>query len=85
VTEKRHLRFKVPLRQVHAKTFLGMGRDKSTAVFCITEESAEAVPAADPEHASAVHRIDARRSCLGLEIRLAGVPAERIEVLIGEV
>jgi hypothetical protein len=42
VTEKQHFRFKVPVWQVHGRTFLGMGRDATTAVFCITEESANA-------------------------------------------
>jgi hypothetical protein len=37
VTEKQHFRFRVPLWQVGGKTFLGMGRDEGTAVFCIPE------------------------------------------------
>lgn len=84
VTEKRHGRFDVPVWQVHGRTFLGVGRDGSTAVFCITEESAEAAADADPEHVTAVRRQDARRSHLGVEVRLAGVPAARIESLVHE-
>jgi hypothetical protein len=84
VTEKQHLRFKVPVWQVRGKTFLGMGRDETTAVFCITEESANAAAAADPEHAAAVRRMDARRSFIGLEAQLAAVPAKRVEVLVLE-
>lgn len=84
VTEKQHFRFKVPLWQVRGRTFLGMGRDETTVVFCITEDSADAAAAADPEHAAAVRRSDARRSFLGLEVRLAGVPPERIHRLVRE-
>lgn len=84
VTEKQHFRFKVPLWQVRGRTFLGMGRDETTAVVCIPEESANAAAAADPDNAAAVRRQDARRSFLGLEVRLAGVPAERVEMLVHE-
>ena len=84
VTEKEHFRFKVPLWQVRGKTFLGIGRDKVSAVFCIAEESANAAAATDPEHAAAVRRANAQRSFLGLEVRLAGVPAERVEALVRE-
>ena len=84
VTEKQHFRFKAPLWQVRGKTFLGMGRDLSTAVFCITEASADAAAAADPEHAAAVRRMDARRSFLGLEMKLDGVPRDRLEALVRE-
>jgi hypothetical protein len=84
VTEKQHFRFKVPLWQVRGKTFLGIGRDETTAVFCVTEESADAAAAADPGHAAVVRRMDKRGSFLGLEVQLAGVPAERIEALVRE-
>ena len=84
VTEKQHHLFKVPVWQVRGRTFLGMGRDESTAVFCIPEESANAAAAADPEHAAAVRRKDARRSFLGLEVHLAGVSTKRAEALVRE-
>ena len=84
VTEKQHFRFKVPLWQVRGKTFLGLGRDSSTAVFCITEVSAEAAAAADPEHAIAVRRMDTQQSFLGLEVRLNGTPRDRLEELVLE-
>lgn len=84
VTEKQHFRFKVPVWQVRGKTFLGMGRDETTAVFCIAEVSADAAAAAGPEHAAAVRRMDSRRSFLGLEVQLAAVPAKRIEALVLE-
>jgi len=74
----------VPLWQVGGKTFLGMGRDETTAVFCVTEESADAAAAADPRNASAVRRMDARRSFLGLEVRLASISKKRIEALVHE-
>lgn len=84
VTEKQHHLFKVPLWQVRGRTFLGMGRDQTTAVFCIDEQVANSAANADPTHASAVRRSDARRSFLGLEVRLDGVPAKRIESLVRE-
>ncbi|MGH3496987.1 MAG: hypothetical protein ACRDP1_05945 [Nocardioidaceae bacterium] len=84
VTEKQHHLFKVPVWQVRGRTFLGMGRDESTVVFCISEESANAAAGGDPEHAAAVRRKDARRSFLGLEVRLAGLRAERAEALVRE-
>ncbi|HWD06314.1 MAG TPA: MmcQ/YjbR family DNA-binding protein [Amycolatopsis sp.] len=84
VTEKQHHLFKVPVWQVRGRTFLGMGRDESTAVFCIPEESANAAAAADPANAAAVRRQNAQRSFLGLEVRLAEVPAERLEAWVRE-
>lgn len=84
VTEKQHFRFKVPQWQVRGKTFLSMGRDETTAVFCISEQSADEAAAADPEHAAAVRRMDARRSFLGLEVQLAGASEDRLEALVRE-
>ena len=84
VTEKQHHLFRVPVWQVRGRTFLGMGRDECTAVFCIPEESATSAAAVDPEHAAAIRRKDARRSFLGLEVRFAGVPAKRVEALVRE-
>jgi hypothetical protein len=84
VTEKRHFRFGVPLWQVCGKTFLGIGRDETTAVFCITEDSANAEAAAAPEHATVVHRMDAQHSFRGLEVQLPGIPAERLAALVTE-
>ncbi len=84
VTEKQHFRFKVPLWQVRGKTFVGMGRDEITAVFCISEEAARTAALADPGHAAAVNRMNAQRRFLGLEVQLAGVPPERIRRLVRE-
>jgi hypothetical protein len=84
VTEKQHFRFKVPLWQVQGKTFLGIGRDEITAVFCISEESAEAAVAADPQLGAVVRRADARRSFLGLELQLRSVAPKRVEALVKE-
>lgn len=84
VTEKRHHIFRTPVWQVRGRTFLGMGRDESSAVFCIAEESANAAAAADPDHAAAVRRKDSRRSFLGLEVRLAGLTEERTRALVRE-
>jgi hypothetical protein len=52
-----------------------MGRDETNPVFCIAEESANARAAADPDHAVAVRRRDARRSFLGLEAWTAQAPS----------
>lgn len=82
VTEKQHFRFHVPLWQVHGKTFLGMGRDQTTVVCCITEDAANEAVAADPEHLAAVRRMNAQRSFLGLEVQLPSVPAERVQAWI---
>ncbi len=84
VTEKQHSRFHVPLWQVRGKTFLGMGRDETSAVFCVSEDSAVGAAAADPEHVAAVRRMNAQRSFLGLEVRLAGVPPERVQAWVRE-
>lgn len=67
VTEKLHFRFKVPQWQVRGKTFLGMGRDEATVVFCLTESSAQAQVVAFSE-AALVRRPDARNSFLGMEV-----------------
>lgn len=83
VTEKQHHLFKVSVWQVRGRTFLGIGRDQTTAVFCISEESAQAQAAADPNHSAAVNRMNAQRSFLGLEVPLAGAAAERIEARDG--
>jgi hypothetical protein len=69
---------------VRGKTFVGIDRDEATVVFCIDEESADAIAAAQPEHAAAVRRTDARRSFLGLEVRLGDMPAEQLEALVKE-
>ena len=82
VTEKQHHLFQVPLWQVRGTTFLGMGRDETSAVFCIDEESANAAAAAGPEHATAVHRRDPRGSFLGLDVRLSRVSEERVAALV---
>lgn len=82
VTEKQHHLFKVPLWQVRGKTFLAMGRAETSVVFCIREESANAAVTADPEHAAVVRRMDAGRSFLGLEVRLAGLSLEHAEALV---
>jgi hypothetical protein len=84
VTEKQHHLFKTPKWQVRGRTFLGMGRDQTTAVFCIDEGSANTAAAADPAHAAAVRRSDARRSFLGLELKLAGVSANTVEAFVNE-
>jgi hypothetical protein len=84
VTEKQHFRFRVPLWQVRGTTFVGLGRDETTAVFCITEESAERAVAEDPQRSAAVRRTDARRSFLGLEVQLHAAAPERVEALVEE-
>lgn len=48
VTEKQHHLFKTPAWQVHGRSFVGISRDESTAVFLISEECANNLqPAVD--------------------------------------
>ena len=82
VSEKNHFRFGVPVFQVCGRTFAGMGRDETTAVFCISEDDAAAAAAADPATYEAVRRSDVRRSFLGLQVRLERVSAERVAELV---
>ncbi|BCJ34284.1 hypothetical protein Athai_17870 [Actinocatenispora thailandica] len=77
-TETQHFRFRTPKWSVHGRTFLGLGADESTVVCCLTEEAAVRAATADPEHTRVVRRSDARRSFLGLEVRLAGVAADQL-------
>lgn len=56
VTEKQHFRFKMPIWQVRGKTVLGMGRDPTTAVVCVTEKSGEQHAAADGHRVVAITR-----------------------------
>lgn len=84
VTETRHARFAPPIWRVGGRTFLGMEPDKTLATFCITEESAVAAAAAHPETLRVVHRSDARRSYLGLEVRLRVTSGARLQLLVRE-
>lgn len=84
VEETSHFRFHVPIFKVRGRTFLGMGKDETTAVFCVSEQQADQVAAADPGICEAVRRRDARRSFLGLQVELDSVPAERVRWLVNE-
>ena len=84
VEETSHFRFHVPIWKVRGRTFLGMGNDETTAVFCVSEQEADDAAAADPATYAAVWRRDARRSFLGLQVQLRNVPAERIRTLAGK-
>jgi hypothetical protein len=79
VEETSHFRFRVPVWKVRGQTFLGMGNDETTAVFCVSEQEAE--DAADPATYAAVRRRDARKSFLGLQVQLRNVPVKRIRTL----
>jgi hypothetical protein len=37
IEETRHFRFRVPIWKVRGKIFLGMGKDQTTAVSCVSE------------------------------------------------
>lgn len=50
VEETSHFRFHVPIWKVRGKTFLGMGKEETTAVFCVSEQEAGEAAAADPRH-----------------------------------
>lgn len=82
VEETSHFLFHVPVFKVRGRTFLGMGKDETTAVFCVSEQQANQAAAADPGACEAVRRKDARRSFLGLQVELASLPAERIRRLV---
>lgn len=82
VEETSHFLFHVPVWKVRGKTFLGMGKDESTAVFCIREQEADEAAAAAPATCAAVRRQDARRSFLGLRAELGSIPPERIRDLV---
>jgi hypothetical protein len=82
VEETSHFRFHVPVFKVRGRTFLGMGRGETTAVFCISEQEANVAAAADPANCKAVRRADARRSFLGLQVELGNVPEERVRGLV---
>jgi len=77
VEETSHFRFHVPVFKVRSRTFLGMGQDEATAVFCVSEQEAGNAAAADPATCEAVRRRDARRSFLGLQVELGSVSGER--------
>ena len=82
--ETSHGRFHTPVFKVRGRTFLGLGKDETTAVFCVSEQQANQAAAADPGSCQAVRRKDARRSFLGLQVDLASVPPERIQWLAGQ-
>jgi hypothetical protein len=64
--------------KVRGRTFVGMGRDETTAVFCPGESRADEEAAADPATCTAERRKDARRSFLGLQVVLAGAGEDRV-------
>lgn len=52
VEEPSHFRFHTPVFKVRGRTFLGLGKDETTAVFCIGEQQADHAAAADLMSAS---------------------------------
>jgi hypothetical protein len=82
VEETSHFRFHVPVFKVRGRTFLGLGQDETTAVFCISEQQANDAAAADPAACAAVRRLDARRTFLGLQVELRNVSEECIRHLV---
>jgi len=59
-----------------------MGKDETTAVFCVSARAADEAAAADPATCEAVRRRDARRSFLGLQVQLDNVSPERVHGLV---
>jgi hypothetical protein len=59
VEETSHFRFHVPVFKIRGRTFLGLGKDQTTAVFCVSEQEADQAAAADPGSCQAVRRGDA--------------------------
>jgi len=83
VEETSHFRFHVPVFKVRGRTFLGMGKDETTAVFCVSERQADNAAAADTGACAAVRRQDARRSFLGLQVELGSVSGNASGALSG--
>lgn len=84
VEETSHFRFRVPVFKVRGRTFVGMGKDETTAVFCISEHAADDAADADPASCKAVRRRDARRTFLGLEVHLRHLDRDRVQGLVEE-
>ena len=82
VEEISHHLFHTPVFKVRGRTFVGMGRDETTVVFCISEQDARSAAAADPATGEAVRRMDARRSFLGLQVKHGRVPEARLRGLV---
>lgn len=82
VEETSHFRFRVPLFKVRDKSFAGMGKDETTAVFCVSEQQARSATAADPATGEVVRRMDARRNFLGLQVQLNHVSEARSRELL---
>jgi hypothetical protein len=57
-----------------SRSFLGMGKDETTVVFCISEQQAGQAAAADPGICEAVRRRDARKGFLGLQVEINSIP-----------
>jgi len=74
----------VPGFKVGGRTFLGMGRDETSAVFCVSQARAHEEAAADPAACEAVWRRDARKSFLGMQVQLSEVSAEHTRSLVEE-
>lgn len=81
VEETSHFRFRVPIWKVRGKTFLGMAKDETAAVFCVSEQEADEAASQDPATYAAIRRQDTRRSFLGLQAELSRVSPERIRDL----
>jgi hypothetical protein len=82
VEESSHFRFHVPVYKVRGRTFLGIGAEEQSAVFCISEPDANKAAAANPTSCEAVRRQDAKRSFLGLQVRFGSITHERIKCLV---
>ncbi len=84
VAEVSHFRFGVPVFKVRGRTFLGMGKDEATAVFCISERAANEAAAGDAATYAALRRRDATHSFLGLQVQLDNVSPSRAHALVEE-
>lgn len=82
VTEKQHHLFKMPKWQVRGTTFLGMGKDQTTVVCCVSEIDANKMAEAEPDTYAAVRRQDARNSFLGLQVKLDDSADGRLKSLV---
>jgi hypothetical protein len=82
VEETSHFLFHVPVFKVRGRSFLGMAKGETAAVFRVSEQRAHELADADPATYEAVRRQDARRSFLGVQVQLGTLPSACAKSLV---
>ncbi|PXY38512.1 MmcQ/YjbR family DNA-binding protein [Prauserella flavalba] len=80
VEEKTH--FRLPSFAVRGEPFAGLERGETTAIVAVDRETAGAAVAEDPATYEEVWRNAGRPIWVGVRVRLASVPAERLRELV---